>query len=657
MSKRRPYGIRRPQRDTSTRKAIAGGSVLPGGLALPAGGIATDATGLIQSIQAQTAQPQAVDTTNKPLPRDQFWALFGPGAPLYPAPLNPSNPRTGQPDPRRWEYAVSWNLQQQGGKLVDWSTLRTAAESVDVIRRCIEIRKTEMVQLEWDITPSKRAMQRAGANTPAEKAAMRDKYTQDIERAVAFWTTPDRNNGLSFSDWLVMLLEEYFVLDALSIYPRMTFGGELHSLNIIDGATIKPLLDEYGNTPTPPDPAYQQYLWGFPRGEYTAGDNPEFEADAGSMLYRPRHRRTWTPYGYSPVEQALVSADIYLRRQGWMKAEYQEGTLPAAWLKSDAEIASMTPEQLRAWETSLNDFYSGSTTNRHRLRLLPNGFDPVTNPDAAERYKPDYDEFLVKMLTAHFDVDPSEFGITPKAGLGGAGYEAGRENAQYRTAIRPMCEWLTDIFDHINHRFLGLPQELTFSWLGMESEDEVAADEVSAARVSSGRMTINEDRDRIGLPRYTGEWADQPMIQGASGPVWLEQAWDDATAPPEPVPAPLAGNAGLPPGGPPNEEDVEEAVKAELSAFGRYLRKRGRASRPFEFKALAKADAVQAEQLNLLAATDPDAARQHASRLLKAGGAGGRGEAPAGRSDAAGSRPHRQRPPGGYQAGFEWGAP
>jgi hypothetical protein len=87
------------------------------------------------------------------------------------------------------------------------------------------------------------------------------------------------------------------------------------------------------------------------------------------------------------------------------------------------------------------------------------------------------------------------------------------------------------------------------------------------------------------------------------------------------------GEPSEPASGP--QDDATEAQKAELAAFRRFVAKRGKLGRPFAFDALAKADAVQAEQLNLLAQQSPEEARDHAARLLaeltKAADAGGRG--------------------------------
>jgi SPP1 gp7 family putative phage head morphogenesis protein len=385
------------------------------------------------------------------------------------------------------------------------------------------------------------------------------------------------------------------------------------------GNTVKPLLDERGNRPHRPAPAYQQWLYGFPRGEYTdsgAGE-PDWSGDAGSLIYKPRYTRVESPYGYSPVEQALVSAELWLRRQQWMVAEYTEGTTPRTFLKATG--IPMTPEQQRAWEDSLNDFYGGSTSRRHRLRLFPDGFDPVQIEDAAERYKPDYDEFLVKLICAHMDVQPQEIGFTPRNGLGGAGHGESQEAITYRKALRPTAQWLVGIMNQISYAYLGMPRDLTFQFLGMESEDEDGADQTVDRQFRAGRVTLNETRDEAGLPRYDFAEADMPMIVSQRGVVFLENASTlfepgeeitPAQAPPMTEPPEGAdSNVGstVPVAPQKKQAAPTEAAKAELGAYRNWARKDH--ARPFEFAELTKADAETA---------GVDLARV----VFKAGGAG-----------------------------------
>lgn len=627
-------GIRRPRvagrmpdgRLVKASGYTTGPTALPGGATIPAGSQITDATSMLGALQARTTR--GIDGST-PLPRDeQYWALMGPGAPLYPSPLNSPNPATGQADPRRWQYPVSWNITQDTGRLVDWSTLRHAAREVDLISQCIRVRRTEQSELEWDITLTRRTIEANGITSTQDKNELLKKYTPQIARLIDFWSEPDKTNGFSWAEWVEQVIHESLVTDAVSIYPQCTYGGKLLSLNLVDGSTVKPLLDERGNRPHPPAAAYQQWLYGFPRGEYTSSDadDPDWSGAAGSLIYKPRFLRIESPYGYSPVEQALVSAELWLRRQQWMMAEYTQGTTPRMILK--AAGVQYTPEQLRAYEDVLNDYYGGSTGNRHRIRLFPDGFDPSLTEDAAERYKPDYDEFLVKLLCAHMDVQPQEIGFTPRNGLGGAGHGESQESITYRKALRPTARWLVGIMNQISYAYLDMPRDLTFQFLGLDEEGETEADTLEEKRYRSGRSTLNETRDAAGKPRYDFDEADKPMLVTERGVVFLEGS-SKLVEPGElvtPVQAPpLQG----PPEGPDSDVDPSvpvvaareakeakqsessttpatqagadkdtakadtpaDAAKAELAAYYRWAKKGGR-SRPFEFTVVTKTDAV-----------------------------------------------------------------
>jgi hypothetical protein len=132
-----------------------------------------------------------------------------------------------------------------------------------------------------------------------------------------------------------MLLEERVRPRRVPIYPRYTFGGDLWSLEVIDGSTIKPLIDEYGGRPLAPYPAYQQVLYGFPRGEFTADTTiddarPADRSPAGtpptSSSTPAASTRVWTPYGYSAVEQALDDGDLYLQAARVDEGRVHHGT-------------------------------------------------------------------------------------------------------------------------------------------------------------------------------------------------------------------------------------------------------------------------------------------------------------------------------------------
>ena len=159
---------------------------------------------------------------------------------------------------------------------IAFAELRGLADALPLPRSVIETRKDQVAAPNHAIRPRSG---RGGPQTAAKIAA--------VEALLSF---PDRRH--SFRDWLRMLIENMLVIDAACLYPRFTQGGALNALDVIDGATITPLLGEDGRAPEPPDPAYQQVLHSIPAADFAFDE----------LLYLPRNVRSLWLYGLSPVE-------------------------------------------------------------------------------------------------------------------------------------------------------------------------------------------------------------------------------------------------------------------------------------------------------------------------------------------------------------------
>ena len=409
---------------------------------LPAGAVTLTETQMRLNALNQLAQNYGNST---PLPRNPWLAgvPFGPGSPITPGAINPVR-EDGRPDPRRYEFQVAQNINITETRLVPFKTLRASADQIDILRRCIEVIKNKVTGLDWDITlgtdASEKIAATAGGDHVRAMAKAREKYTDEITRMRQFWENPDRSNGLTFSDWLMIALEEILVVDAWAIWPQRAVNGDLYGLQILDGTTIKPLLDDRGMRPMPPTAAFQQILYGFPRAEFTANDDDpkadgEFTSD--DLQYLVRNRRTTSVYGFSPTERALPLADIYLRRQQWIRAEYTDGVLPELMFTTD-ENWGTNPDLLRAYENIFNDDLAGQTQQRKRLRLLPAGMTPVQFEAYGEKFKDTLDDYLITSICGHYGVQPAEIGFSPKGGLGGAGFEEGRAESAEAIGTQPL---------------------------------------------------------------------------------------------------------------------------------------------------------------------------------------------------------------------------
>src|SRR6185437_8291200 len=285
---------------------------------------------------------------------------FGPHSPIVPMPLD--KPRAGleRAEPRYWEYPVGYNLPTQPGdiKLVQFNQLRAYADIYDVARNCIRIRTQAINGLDWDIVADQQLVQGMGKDPMKDERA---KYR-------AFWMRPQWEYD-DLSSWLSAIMELLLTIDAVGLYPAPAMGKNgrtgsgIAEIQVIDGATLKPLLDVRGGRPRPPAPAYQQYLWGIPRVDLmqAAGMTAEQlfrdakvgnEYRAEQLLYVRKHVRVNSPYGFSPLEQSVVNTMIALNRQEWLAKYFQEGSLPQMFLEVPQ---NWSPEQARDFEQQIND--------------------------------------------------------------------------------------------------------------------------------------------------------------------------------------------------------------------------------------------------------------------------------------------------------------
>ena len=340
--------------------------------------------------------------TNSALPRD--WrtflsGMFGPLAPIQPVPIDIPEPGSERPEPRRMQYPIGIDMPmgmpgtERWGKLADFQTLRTLADLYSVARRSIELRKNELRGIGWDIAPTAQA---AKAMRGDHKAA-RD-FQERRAKVVRFFRRPDPNYA-DFTSWFTIILEEFFVTDAVALYLHPSrvpgkglMGTDVAALDAIDGSLIKPLVDIRGGAPPAPNPSYQQFSYGVPRvdlmtlitessdlGELTA----EYRGD--QLLYLPFSPRVWTVYGQSFLETALIPVMAGLNKQQYQLNFYQEGTIPGMFV-SPGDTA-MTPSQLRELQDALNAI-AGDQAWKHRIIVLPGGskIDPQKPTTLADEF-------------------------------------------------------------------------------------------------------------------------------------------------------------------------------------------------------------------------------------------------------------------------------
>lgn len=565
------------------------GSIISSIKAIPGAQKPTSANQGLPGISTAQISPLAADLTSGgagtwssayrtylPRPAADFTdGAFGPFSPILPVPVDAPPADSDLPEPRLFEYEVGWNLPtgrpgSEGIKLADFQSLRTLADLYSVARAAIQLRKSEIRSLTWDIMPTKEASKAMRG----DHTAMRD-FGERRAAAVKFFKKPDPDY-FSWDTFIDALMEEVLVYDAMSLLHRMKWakgqrrgllGSDLDSLSLLSGPTIRPLLGMHGERPRPPAPAYQQYLYGVPRsdimtmvtdrdieqGGLTGTELSSFRTD--QLLYLPMVPRRWTPYGFPPIERALIPTMSGLQKQGYQLDFFKEGTVPAVFVSPGDGNANMTPNNLRELQDALNAI-AGDPAWKHKIIVLPAGsrVDPQRSPQIADAF----DEIVMTQVCMAFDVMPMELGIQPKVSTTvspGAGNQMAKmtANASDRKATKPTLRYLSDIFDNVLQNVCG-QEDMRFVFEGqIEEEDEATTTDLIVRQVSTGLRSIDEGRERLNLqPWGLPETSDPGWSTPATGFVTLAEAAAQRQVSLE-ASKKLAENAGQPPQAKPGE--------------------------------------------------------------------------------------------------------
>jgi hypothetical protein len=467
-----------------------------------------------QAIQQPRQNPSAgIDQGN-----GSDW--MGPGNPMRP--IAPP-----EVEGRTWDFPVGYNLQTapRAYESVSFAELRALADGYDILRLVIETRKDQMEKLNWSIK--------------SRVLANGDPATSDsdplIQEITDFFAVPDGKND--WGVWLRGLLEDMFVIDAASIYCERTRGGKLLKLKQIDGALIKPVIDNWGDTPEPPIVAYQEKLKGFPAVDYTTDD----------LIYLPRNKRIDKVYGFSHVQQIVLTVSIGLSRAIFQKGYYTEGNLPEGLCGTPDD---WTPDQIGKFQNAWDAMLAGNLAIRRRIKFVPGGvaktFVPLKEPELTGKM----DEWLARQVCFCFSVSPQPFVSMMNRATAQTAHDAAIDEG-----LAPVMNWTKRLIDRIIRKEWP-SAKLEFEWNDDREVDRDKQMTTLIGAVTSGIKKINEARDDLGL--HPDPDGDRLLVKTANGYVPIGQP----VQPAPPSGAPPPGQAGKP-GEQPNIKPAEaQAAKA-----------------------------------------------------------------------------------------------
>ncbi len=383
---------------------------------------------------------------------DQAW--MSPGNPL-PA-MVPS--ATG----RQYDYAtaVNLNITPRSEEGISFGDLRALADAYYLVRLAIETRKDQLEKLRWVVKPT-------------DDKVKPDQRCKDL---TLFFKKPDQRHG--WREWLRMIVEDVLVIDAPAVYYHENMGDKPYAFEIIDGATIKVLLDQYGRQPVAPDPAYQQNIKGIPTVNYTTKE----------LVYKPRNPRSWKAYGLSPVEQIVTIVNIGLRRELSQLQFYTEGNIPEA-IAGTPE--TWNPDQIAAYQKYWDSLLEGNTGNRRHMKFVPGGMDihetkSATLTDA-------FDEWLARVVQYCFSLPATAYVKQVNKGETTNMKEQAEEEG-----LAPIMLWVEDFVNHLISTYWGY-DDIHFAWEDEKSIDPLVQAQIDQIYITTDVVEKNEVRASLGL--------------------------------------------------------------------------------------------------------------------------------------------------------------
>ncbi len=470
-----------------------------------------EVTALVQETRQQAgaalAAPQRMQLGQSPIPGAPGTSpLTSPAQAPYPVyafdtPIDWSTP---SPPQRRPRAAIS--LQ----------TMRTVADTYDVLRACIQQLKREVMAVPFKVGPREDGDDRRGVQ-------------RQVKEMETFFATAGGLGGFGRTRQYFegMVLEDICVIGSAAAFYTGTRGGGVYQVIPIDAATIRPSVDAWG-FPGPGDEIYEQWVWGVLCGRYTA---QEMYFDG-----LPTNARSWSPYCASPVEWLINVVNSALRADDWNRRWLTDGNAPTDILTAPE---NWTPEQIIAFSQYWDALLSGDSGGRQKMKWAPSGTARVAGNTRKDADFQEFELWLLRRCCAIMGVQPASIGFA------GEQYKVSQQDSMESTSafsVGVLLTFLTTFYNDLCDR-AGCPLA-GVAYVTAREEKATERATRNDILVTAGIKKINEARQDEGLDPVDG--GDTLLVSTLVQPLELALNPPPPPAPALPGPAPKAGKTPAP---------------------------------------------------------------------------------------------------------------
>ena len=270
-----------------------------------------------------------------------------------------------------------------------FARLRRLREALPEIDICISVIKKEVSQ-----TPVR--------VVPREEGESFDESHKDTLETLFDYVNPQGENFRMIIDKLV---DDILTFDAGVLEKLRTIGGEFIGLDVIDGETIFPRINKYGEYD--PEKAYIQRI-----NEKPVSCFPR--EDIVYMMQNPQNNVRRFGFGRSPIEGVILAVHALLNAEYFNLKNFQENNIPAGLLY----LGNKTKEEARGYKEFWNDETIGKnpqlkfaySSSKGEGNTPPPQYTPFKNSNRDMQYDK-YVDWLARLVLAKFGLSGMDLNI------------------------------------------------------------------------------------------------------------------------------------------------------------------------------------------------------------------------------------------------------
>ena len=397
------------------------------------------------------------------------------------------------------DLVKKWGLKKPG---ISFKKLFQIYKYDALISICVDLIKDTVSQCDWNISEKGKQKKIELPDDMDQKDRDDEGIAEGIKKFNYLFNNVN-NNGENFRLLLSRVLEDLLIYDAGAIEKVSNSLGEIVGINSVDGTTIRPVYNQYGEFG---DPAYLQVI---EQGGYNShnnnsrginNDDPRgqgavAEFKANEMIYmmaNPQNSVELFSYGMSPIEAILLEVQSSLNASIHNAQTFDEDNIPPGMLDLGDVSREKAMEFMQLWNYTTNN-------NKHKMKF-------VYGSENTKKYTPfktnnrdmqfvEYTDWLSRIKLAKYGLSSLDANITQDVNRSTSETQFKMSNARgVRKYKRVVEEYLTrEIIKSEGYENI----EFKFEKASNVDEEKIQS-EIDKMDVESGILSADEVRIRRG---------------------------------------------------------------------------------------------------------------------------------------------------------------